>query len=98
MNPIDVVDKCSKSVLTAESSHSDLLKGIYEGGLKIWECTYDLGDYILINLLEQIKGAKIFDLGCRSGIIGIVALENEAETVHFQDYVSVFIIFAVYIF
>ncbi|KAK2543127.1 hypothetical protein Q9966_002936 [Columba livia] len=27
------------------SSHSDLIPGVYEGGLKIWECTFDLIDY-----------------------------------------------------
>ncbi|OPJ77093.1 hypothetical protein AV530_007504 [Patagioenas fasciata monilis] len=31
----------SKSV----SSHSDLIPGVYDGGLKIWECTFDLIDY-----------------------------------------------------
>ena len=26
---------------------SDLISGIYEGGLKIWECTFDLLDYFI---------------------------------------------------
>ncbi|KAJ8947947.1 hypothetical protein NQ318_021044 [Aromia moschata] len=34
------------SAFRAEQNHSDLLPAIYEGGLKIWECTYDLLKYI----------------------------------------------------
>lgn len=28
---------------------SDLVSGVYEGGLKIWECSLDLVDYIAQN-------------------------------------------------
>jgi hypothetical protein len=25
---------------------SDLVSGVYEGGLKVWECSFDLADYV----------------------------------------------------
>ncbi|NXP27903.1 MET18 methyltransferase, partial [Scytalopus superciliaris] len=73
----------SKSV----SSHSDLIPGVYEGGLKIWECTFDLMDYFSEAKIE-FSNKTVLDLGCGAGLLGIVALKGKAERVHFQDYNS----------
>ncbi|KAF4799808.1 Histidine protein methyltransferase 1 like protein [Turdus rufiventris] len=73
----------SKSV----SSHSDLIPGVYEGGLKIWECTFDLMDYFSEAEIE-FTNKTVLDLGCGAGLLGIVALRGEAARVHFQDYNS----------
>ncbi|NWY70289.1 MET18 methyltransferase, partial [Erithacus rubecula] len=73
----------SKSV----SSHSDLIPGVYEGGLKIWECTFDLMDYFSEAEIE-FANKTVLDLGCGAGMLGIVALQDEAARVHFQDYNS----------
>ncbi|XP_065530063.1 histidine protein methyltransferase 1 homolog [Lathamus discolor] len=73
----------SKSV----SSHSDLIPGVYEGGLKIWECTFDLIDYFSEAEI-QFTNKTVLDLGCGAGLLGIVALKGKAEKVHFQDYNS----------
>ncbi|XP_066412073.1 histidine protein methyltransferase 1 homolog [Molothrus aeneus] len=73
----------SKSV----SSHSDLIPGVYEGGLKIWECTFDLMDYLSEAEIE-FTNKTVLDLGCGAGLLGIVALRGEAARVHFQDYNS----------
>ncbi|XP_009703328.1 PREDICTED: histidine protein methyltransferase 1 homolog [Cariama cristata] len=73
----------SKSV----SSHSDLISGVYEGGLKIWECTFDLIDYFCEAEI-QFTSKTVLDLGCGAGLLGIVALRGKAEKVHFQDYNS----------
>ncbi|NWI55489.1 MET18 methyltransferase, partial [Calyptomena viridis] len=73
----------SKSV----SSHSDLIPGVYEGGLKIWECTFDLMDYFSEAEI-QFTNKTVLDLGCGAGLLGIVALRGKAERVHFQDYNS----------
>ncbi|NXN94461.1 MET18 methyltransferase, partial [Rhinopomastus cyanomelas] len=69
------------------SSHSDLIPGVYEGGLKIWECTFDLIDY-LSEAEIQFANKTVLDLGCGAGLLGIVALKGKAEKVHFQDYNS----------
>jgi SAM-dependent methyltransferase len=85
-----VVDslKCSQnkdnSLLSAEQNHSDLITAVYEGGLKIWECTYDLLNFIN-NLDVDLNNKKVLDLGCGAGIIGIFACLKGARTV-FQDY------------
>ncbi|NXG64510.1 MET18 methyltransferase, partial [Hemiprocne comata] len=76
-------DIVSKSV----SSHSDLIPGVYEGGLKIWECTFDLIDY-LSEAEIPFTNKAVLDLGCGAGLLGIVALRGEAAEVHFQDYNS----------
>ncbi|NXA10557.1 MET18 methyltransferase, partial [Sapayoa aenigma] len=73
----------SKSV----SSHSDLIPGVYEGGLKIWECTFDLMDYFSEAEI-QFTNKRVLDLGCGAGLLGIAALRGKAERVHFQDYNS----------
>ncbi|NWV77372.1 MET18 methyltransferase, partial [Dasyornis broadbenti] len=73
----------SKSV----SSHSDLIPGVYEGGLKIWECTFDLLDYFSEAEIE-FTNKTVLDLGCGAGLLGIAALRGKADRVHFQDYNS----------
>ena len=35
------------SVLKASAKKADLVKGIYEGGMKVWECTHDLVNYMI---------------------------------------------------
>lgn len=72
------------------SSHSDLITGVYEGGLKIWECTFDLLDY-LVKASVKFAGKKVLDLGCGSGLLGIIALQEGAKEIHFQDYNSLVI-------
>ncbi|XP_032302310.1 histidine protein methyltransferase 1 homolog [Coturnix japonica] len=76
-------DIVSKSV----SSHSDLIPGVYEGGMKIWECTYDLMDF-LAEAEIRFNNKTVLDLGCGAGLLGIVALKGDAAEVHFQDYNS----------
>lgn len=66
---------------------SDLISGVYEGGLKVWECTYDLLE--LIEKGGETFGEKaVLDLGCGAGLLGILALKRGARQVHFQDYNS----------
>lgn len=62
-----------------------------QGGLKIWECTYDLAEYIIKeNINFQTK--LMLDLGCGVGIIGLIAL-LKGSLVHFQDYVCILLVF-----
>ncbi|XP_018336428.1 histidine protein methyltransferase 1 homolog isoform X1 [Agrilus planipennis] len=72
------------NLFEAEEQHSDLLSGVYEGGLKVWECTFDLVNFLIekdINFMSK----KVLDLGCGVGIVGIWAILKGA-TVVFQDY------------
>uniref|UniRef100_A0A3Q3WGQ6 protein-histidine N-methyltransferase n=1 Tax=Mola mola TaxID=94237 RepID=A0A3Q3WGQ6_MOLML len=69
---------------TAEQ-RSDLISGVYEGGLKVWECTYDLLELIEKDG-ETFEGKAVLDLGSGAGLLGILALKRGAGQVHFQDY------------
>ncbi|XP_053690650.1 histidine protein methyltransferase 1 homolog [Sabethes cyaneus] len=75
-------------ILSAEMNHSDLIPGVYEGGLKVWECTFDLGELIAEqgSYTKLFKHASVLDLGCGSGILGILAIKLGATSVVFQDY------------
>ncbi|XP_054654773.1 histidine protein methyltransferase 1 homolog [Dunckerocampus dactyliophorus] len=71
---------------TAEQ-RCDLISGVYEGGLKVWECTYDLLE--VIDREGETFGEKtVLDLGCGAGLLGILSLKRGARQVHFQDYNS----------
>lgn len=63
------------------------------GGAKVWECTESVAEHLTRltdtkSLISEFKDAKVLDLGCGAGILGILALQNGATSVHFQDYVS----------
>lgn len=68
-----------------EKSNSDLLPGFYEGGFKVWECTFDLLKFLKtadINFGSQ----RVLDLGCGAGLLGVYAQLSGASSVHFHDY------------
>ncbi|MEQ2209499.1 hypothetical protein XENOCAPTIV_030925, partial [Xenoophorus captivus] len=70
-----------------EENNSDLISGVYEGGLKVWECTYDLLEQ-MEKEGETFSGKSVLDLGCGAGLLGILALKRGARQVLFQDYNS----------
>ena len=70
---------------------SDLIPGKYEGGFKIWECSYDLAE-IVANCTGIIphNPKKILELGCGHGVPAIISMlvfENLTEIV-FSDFNS----------
>lgn len=66
---------------------TDLIKNIYEGGFKVWECTFDLLNYLVENRATiSFKNKSVMDLGCGHGLLGILALREGAEHVLFQDF------------
>lgn len=75
-------------VSITDSAHSDLIPGVYEGGMKIWECAYDLIDYLATEhrAVRPLSGCRVMELGCGIGLPGIFALLGGAECVHFHDY------------
>ncbi|XP_035827781.1 histidine protein methyltransferase 1 homolog isoform X2 [Aplysia californica] len=76
-------------VLQAVCSHSDLVSGSYEGGLKIWECAFDLTEFLstkLQGLSLGIKDKSVLELGCGAGLPALFCLKSGAKQVHFQDY------------
>ncbi|KAL4473180.1 hypothetical protein ABPG72_015561 [Tetrahymena utriculariae] len=63
----------------------DIIKDIYEGGFKVWECTIDLLSYLHKNNFD-FQGKTVMDLGCGHGLLGIYAMQQGAKQVLFQDY------------
>eukprot|EP01016_Furgasonia_blochmanni_P001911 TRINITY_DN10758_c0_g1_i1.p1 TRINITY_DN10758_c0_g1~~TRINITY_DN10758_c0_g1_i1.p1 ORF type:complete len:370 (+),score=59.01 TRINITY_DN10758_c0_g1_i1:60-1112(+) len=64
----------------------DVIKDVYEGGFKVWECTYDLLDFLCEENSVDFKGKVVIDLGCGHGLLGIFALMQGASFVVFQDF------------
>lgn len=80
--------KASELIQEVEQSHSDLLPAKYEGGLKVWECSQDIGEFIDDQgIVDDLAGKRVLDMGCGCGVLGIMALECGA-VVDFQDYVG----------
>ncbi|KAK7110097.1 histidine protein methyltransferase 1 homolog [Littorina saxatilis] len=72
-------------VVQAITGHSDLVAGQYEGGLKVWECSIDLCEY-LADCDLPVEGGKVLELGCGGGLPGMLATKMGAASVHFQDF------------
>ncbi|KIK52860.1 hypothetical protein GYMLUDRAFT_49705 [Collybiopsis luxurians FD-317 M1] len=75
---------------------SDLVPGVYEGGLKTWECSVDLVDHLSEILTEGgLEGKRVLELGCGTGVPSIYLLHkiftspptSRLKTaIHVQDY------------
>lgn len=63
----------------------DLVQGVYEGGLKVWECSFDLVDYIYQNP-SLVASKRVLELGCGQGLPGIACIKNGAVSVLLHDY------------
>lgn len=69
------------------SGNSDLIKGVYEGGFKTWECSIDMVEYLSSLPEEQISNKKVLEIGCGSSIPAIYLMTiNKANRVDIQDY------------
>ncbi|KAG1560364.1 hypothetical protein G6F49_002767 [Rhizopus delemar] len=69
------------------SGNSDLIKGVYEGGFKTWECSIDMVEYLSSLPKDETSNKKILELGCGSSIPSLYLLScNESNKVDIQDY------------
>ncbi|OMJ20312.1 Histidine protein methyltransferase 1 [Smittium culicis] len=78
----------TKKVLSIASGNSDVIKGVYEGGFKTWECSFDLLEYISSTYSSSdLENISVLELGCGSAIPSMHLLKTTKLTkVHLQDY------------
>lgn len=59
---------------------SDLVPGVYEGGLKIWECSRDLTEYLgeRPDEYSDLRRRRVLELGCGAGLPGLHCLSAGA--------------------
>ncbi|PIA16622.1 hypothetical protein COEREDRAFT_62059 [Coemansia reversa NRRL 1564] len=90
----DSMDGTSSSaveqVITSDSSVKDVIRGVYEGGLKTWECSLDLLEYLAEHggsLGRLANNLHVLELGCGTGLPSLHVLKNMANaSVCMQDY------------
>jgi len=75
----------SGDLTPALEDSTDLVTGVYEGGLKIWECSEDLVRFLSKTFQDKLSGAKVLELGCGAGLPGVYAFSKGAS-VDFNDY------------
>ncbi|KAF8962313.1 hypothetical protein BDZ97DRAFT_1662958 [Flammula alnicola] len=72
--------KSDRKALEFLDAPSDLVPGVYEGGLKTWECSLDLVDYMDglkdTSEFQSFSGKRILELGCGTGIPSIYILRE----------------------
>ncbi|ORY93431.1 hypothetical protein BCR43DRAFT_496925 [Syncephalastrum racemosum] len=69
------------------NSNSDLVRGVYEGGFKTWECSIDLVQFLSQLPRDQITEKRVLELGCGSSLPSLYLLQPELENhVDVQDY------------
>ncbi|GLT60992.1 hypothetical protein SLA2020_337290 [Shorea laevis] len=69
--------------------NSDLVPGVYEGGLKLWEGSLDLVKALRTKVQNgqlSFTGKRVLELGCGHGLPGIFACLEGAAIMHFQDF------------
>ncbi|GAW03557.1 hypothetical protein LENED_005289 [Lentinula edodes] len=81
-----------------EEKTERIVPGVYEGGMKTWECSLDLVDYLHASLKDgDLEGKRVLELGCGTGIPSLYLLQKifslpstesalERSAIHLQDY------------
>ncbi|KAJ7803483.1 hypothetical protein B0H14DRAFT_2887700 [Mycena olivaceomarginata] len=94
--PVETPAPTSTSALGFLDAPSDLVPGVYEGGLKTWECSLDLVGYL--DSFRDVdssyfSGKRVLEVGCGTGIPSVYLLSylfsensNVNAHVHMQDY------------
>ncbi|KAF8260313.1 hypothetical protein EI94DRAFT_1780502 [Lactarius quietus] len=54
---------------------ADLVPGVYEGGLKTWECALDLAAYVEREV-ERVRGLRVLELGCGTAVPTLLLLDR----------------------
>ena len=72
--------------ISKHTEYTDVIHGVYEGGLKLWECSDDLLQYLSQDLPQDgFVGRRVVDLGCGHGHPGIWCVSRGSALTCFQD-------------
>ncbi|KAI9148618.1 hypothetical protein H9P43_010099 [Blastocladiella emersonii ATCC 22665] len=74
-------DADTEVLRTTIAMGTDLIKGVYEGGLKTWECSVDLAAYVLNSGIVQ-PSTRILELGCGSALPSMALLAHRVPFAH----------------
>ena len=81
------------TIQNLEQLNTDLVPGVYEGGLKVWECSLDLCRYLAVHWEEILTNdcGSILELGCGHGLPACLLLREGLQRgkkmcVMFTDY------------
>ncbi|KAF8316782.1 hypothetical protein DL93DRAFT_2191697 [Clavulina sp. PMI_390] len=69
----DAMDTEPKELESVDAP-SDLVPGVYEGGLKTWECSIDLAAYLAHSVKPRIPGGNFLELGCGTALPSLYLL------------------------
>ena len=64
-------------IIKEELGRSDIVKGVYEGGFKVWEGTINLVKYMMDQ--GSLDDRVVMEIGCGQGQAGIHALSQNAS-------------------
>ncbi|ORX55620.1 hypothetical protein DM01DRAFT_1285960 [Hesseltinella vesiculosa] len=71
------------------TGNSDLIRGVYEGGFKTWECSLDLVAFLAQLPEDQRQNKTVLELGCGSALPSLYLLQShQGNQVDVQDYNS----------
>ena len=80
------LESLQESGLDRVVAETDVHKGAYEGGFKLWECSVDVTRYIHSAKGLLKPGLRLLDLGCGHGVPGVFMLQQGlVQSVLFQD-------------
>lgn len=66
----------SQSKMHQIAKDTEVVPLVYEGGFKIWECSFDIISILAASAADQHPPMRILDLGCGAGIVGIWCLKR----------------------
>ncbi|KAJ1360961.1 hypothetical protein KIN20_020097 [Parelaphostrongylus tenuis] len=75
----------NKDDILRDTTQSDRITHVYEGGFKVWECCYDLCK-LIHSESSLIRGRRVLELGCGAGLPAILCALRGAAHITLHDY------------
>jgi hypothetical protein len=98
---LSTIRRIQEDVVSAESTtqfrKTDLVPGVYEGGLKVWECSMDLCRYLHDHTKGiALRGQHVLELGCGHGLPACWILKQALHQNHGNLDMDCFVVFSDY--